>query len=149
MEEWSQQVTTTDLKDVPDKLMEQILEFKDPAMVTELFSHTAVIPVTAPVEPPCNTKPRVHPETVDELFKSGGTLTERDEAEQELVHFFQLLYEGIRTEQELAKLRPEPRAWGPDCMVEGAEDTVWDITGVKPVPVDFTRKAKNHLRLGS
>ena len=151
MEEWSQQVTTTDLKDVdvPDKLMEQIPEFKDPAMVTELFSHTAVIPVTAPVEPPCNTKPRVHPETVDELFKSGGTLTERDEAEQELVHSFQLLYEGNRTEQELAKLRPEPRAWGPDCMVEGAEDTVWDITGVKPVRVDFTRKAKNHLRLGS
>ena len=149
LQEWSQQVTMTDLRDVPDSLLTQIPEFKDHVMITELFSHTAVIPMTEAVKLPVNMEPKWRPESTQELLKSASTLAERDLAEKEIVDFFQLLYAGKMTEQELAKVRPEPRAWGPECMAEGTEHTVWDITGDKPVPVDFTRKATNHLRLGS
>ena len=56
--------------------------------------------------------------------------------------------EGKLSESELARVRPKAKTWGPECLVEGAEHTVWDITGDRPTPVDFTVKASNHLKLG-
>ena len=59
-------------------------------------------------------------------------------AEEELAGSkFPQLSSSIRRRQLLGKLRPEPLVLGLECWNPDALGTVWDITGDKPVPVDF------------
>ena len=99
--EWRQQVTVTDLKDVPDDLLEQMPVFDDHKLLMQSFSHTSIIPNTEAVQPPVNPQPSHHPETTAGLFKPGcGVLPQRDEAEEEMVRFFQLMWDGAVPDQK-------------------------------------------------
>lgn len=143
-----QQVTITDLKDVPDELLQQMPVFDDPVLLRQKFSHTTALPMTDAVRPPANTEPSFAPESEADLFKADSSvLAERDEAEAELVEFFKLLWNGDLDDKQTAQARPEPRCWGNEHMAEGAQWTVWDLTGDKPVLVDFSRDSTNHLDL--
>ena len=146
--EWKHQVTVTDLKDVPDDLLTQMPVFDDHRLLRQSFSHTSTLPTTDAVQPPVNKEPSFMPATTADLFKPGrAVLAERTAAEAELVQFFKLMWEGDLDDQQVAAARPEPRVWGNDCMVAGAQWTVWDITGEVPQPVDFTKDSCNHLDL--
>ena len=144
LKEWMQQVTITDLKDVPDELLQQMPVFDDPVLLRQKFSHTTALPMTDAVRPPANTEPSFAPESEADLFKADSSvLAERDEAEAELVEFFKLLWNGDLDDKQPAQARPEPRCLGNEHMAEGAQWTVWDLTGDKPVPVDFSRDSSS------
>lgn len=146
--EWKQQVTVTDLRDVPDDLLSQMPVFDDHRLLRQCFSHTSALPTTDAVQPPVNKEPEFVPTSTADLFKPGrDVLAERAEAEAELVQFFKLMWDGELDDQQVAAARPEPRVWGNDCLAEGAQWTVWDITGEVPQPVDFSKDASNHLDL--
>ena len=161
IEAWSAQTTVTDLKDVPNDLLDRMPVFNDSRLLTEAFSFTARLDKTAAFTPPKQPVTKFVPSSKSDLFNPLMDVEAR--AAAALVDFFKelwiqaestdqftsiadqddpddkfpMLVRRLQRRQRLGKLRPGPCLMGLDCWNPLALGTVWDITGDKPVPVDF------------
>ena len=163
--EWSDQTTVTDLRDVPDDLLDRLPAFDHSKLLTEPFSFTARLDETKPFTPPRQPKTTFEPQCTSDLYNPLQNVEQRSEkAESDLVIFYEEMWkqadsaansdempqlvnpdrfpqlsDRIRRRQQLGKLRPEPLVLGLECWNPEALGTVWDIRGSKPVPVDFDK----------
>ena len=172
--EWSEQATITDLKDVPDDLLDRLPAFDHSKLLTEPFSFTARLDQTEAFTPPKQPATSFRPQCTGDLFNPLQNVQQRSrQAEEALVSFFKEMWKqaddaaaapaeeelrgsrfpqlssSIRRRQQLGKLRPEPLVMGLDCWNPEALGTVWDITGSRPVPVDFNAPLVRDFNLDS
>ena len=163
--EWSGQTTVTDLKDVPDDLLDRLPAFNHSKLITEPFSFTARLDKTKAFKPPKQPETSFKPRCTSDLYNPLQNVEQRSRnAESDLVTFYEEMWkqfdsaadsdgrpklvgsdrfpqlsDSIRRKQQLGKLRPEPLVMGLECWNPEALGTVWDIRGSKPVPVDFDK----------
>ena len=174
--EWSEQATITDLRDVPDDLLDRLSAFDHSKLLTEPFSFTARLDQTDAFTPPKQPDTSFRPQCTGDLFNPLKNVQQRShQAEEALVLFFKEMWKqadeaaavlaeeelkgsrfpqlssSIRRRQQLGKLRPasEPLVMGLECWNPEAMGTVWDITGSRPVPVDFNAPLVRDFNLDS
>jgi hypothetical protein len=172
--EWSEQATITDLRDVPDDLLDRLPAFVHSKLLTEPFSFTARLDQTEAFTPSKQPTTSFRPQCTGDLFNPLQNVPQRSrQAEEALVSFFKEMWKqedaaaaapaeeelkgsrfsqlsnNIQRRQRLGKLRPQPLVMGLDCWNPEALGTVWDITGSRTVPVDFNAPLVRDLNLDS
>ena len=130
--EWSEQTTITDLRDVPDDLLDRLPAFDHSKLLTEPFSFTARLDQTEAFTPPIQPDTRFKPQCTGDLSNPLQNVEQRShQAEAARILFFKetwkqadeaaapaeeelegsrfpQLCSSIRRKQQLGKLRPEP-----------------------------------------
>ena len=149
LSEWADQVTVTDLKDIPDELLKQIPEFSDPQIMFQPFSHTAVMAATDPFDPPKQPDVDFQPQVREDLWVPTDSVypPSLPDIEHKLSKFYDLLWEQSNDPRALAKARPDPYCWGLGHTVPQAQGCIWDLTGDRPKPVDLNSTPSTHIRL--
>lgn len=148
IEEWAAQTTVTDLKDIPDDLLDRMPVFNDVKLLTEAFSFTARLDRTEAFSPPKQSSSSFVPSCTGDLFNPLESVEERKAiAESKLVAFykemwaqadglagpasaqkadlrFPVLVDNILRRQRLGKLRPEPLVMGLECWTPGVRHSL-------------------------
>ena len=149
LEEWAGQITTTDLKDVPNDLLTRMPAFDDPKLLFILFSFTAQLTKTDAFEPPMQPSTTLQPQCFDDLLEPDtyGDLPDLELVEDSNSDFYDDLWSGDFNAQQLAKRRPQTVCWGLERTTRLARGIIWDVSGSRPTPVDFSSTPQSKIRL--
>ena len=171
--EWSEQTTITDLRDVPDDLLDRLPAFDHSKLLTEPSPPTARLDQTEAFTPPTQPDTSFKPQGTGDLFNPLQNVEQRSHRAEEALILsskevwgqaggaaapaegeldgsrFPQLSSSIRRKQQLGKLRPEPLVMGLGCWNPEALGTVWGTTGSRHVPVDFNVPLVRNFNLDS
>jgi site-specific DNA-cytosine methylase len=147
LEDWSGQVTTTDLRDVPDALLSQIPTFVDPLLASLPFNDKFCPQETSRVlVPDMRQQNAGRPRNFAELLVPDA-FRAKEEAEAEFKEYLQLMHSGAASEHELIALRPRPRYFGQDAVMPDYRGCVWDTRSSPFKPLDMVTTLNTHLNL--
>jgi hypothetical protein len=109
--EWSVRVTVTDLKDIPDSLLQAVPVISDPALQMVEFASTALLPETDAFEPPRQPPTTYVPKCEADIMQK-ASLSKLAAADDAFLTYFRLMRKPGVTEQELIQQRPDPCFFG-------------------------------------
>ena len=132
-----------------DDLLKRMPIFDVPKLLFQPFSFTAQLTKTDALEPPVQPSTLLEPQCPEDILEPDdyGKFPDLPGAGDAISDFFDDLWDDNFSKQELARRHHDTVCWGLERTVEAARGIIWDVTGSKPVPVNFVSTPPAKVRL--
>ena len=102
--QWSERVTVTDLKEVPDELLQLMPAFPQDELLMAPFTHTTLLEKTECLSPLAQPHTGFRPQTHSDLYNLLEDVENRAEAEDKMLDYFSQLW-AFHDELPVSRIR--------------------------------------------